>query len=559
MLGAVGLTSCGGSNNKNNAANNSSSSGSAPAAPTTSGAAGTATVGLNPAAKPGGTLHTNISASADPPNLDPMLNRSFQTQSFSGFVYSRLLRFKTGPNSPASSYQVEGDLASTWEQPDPQTVIFHLKPNAKWQNKAPVNGRPLVAADVAYSFKRFTTEPKNVFPHALGPVTDVTATDDHTVQFKLSAPFAPLLTLLAEFYLAIMPHEVIEQFGDASQPDHAVGSGPFLLRTYQRGVALTFDRNPDYYDAPLPYLATVVNHIIPDPATQVAQFRSGQLDLFAPSQEDYTALKSSNPNVKANEYTSLAMNWIYCDVTQPPFNDPRVRQALYKALDRDGMLKVWFNGHGAWDTILSPGQGDFWLDPKGTAFGPNADVFKFDPQGAKQLLAAAGHSDGLSVPLYYANTAYGQLFNQVAETVIAPSAKQGGFNVQLKPTEYNTYIATIDQGHTDGGFVFGYNITWVEPDESIWNACDPNGGHNVSHINDAQLTSMIQAERGDLNTDTRKAKIQDIQRYMASKAYYPGGVTGTAVAAYQPKVQDLYWKGDYLWASDVLPHVWLKG
>ncbi|HEY3109495.1 MAG TPA: ABC transporter substrate-binding protein, partial [Chloroflexota bacterium] len=92
----------------------------------------------------------------NPPTLDPYLNVSFRSQTFAGAFYSRLLRSKKGPGLGSHAYVMEGDLAESWKvAEDGQTFTFTLRPNAKWHNKPPMNGRAVTSKDVAWSFERF--------------------------------------------------------------------------------------------------------------------------------------------------------------------------------------------------------------------------------------------------------------------------------------------------------------------------------------------------------------------------------------------------------------------
>src|SRR5262245_32895252 len=103
--------------------------------------------------KDGGTIRVHMSTE-DPPGLDPYLNVTYRAQEFAAFHYSRLLMSKKGPGIAAQAYIMEGDLAETWKASDDgKTYTFNIRPNAKWQNVAPMNGRPLTGADVAWSFE----------------------------------------------------------------------------------------------------------------------------------------------------------------------------------------------------------------------------------------------------------------------------------------------------------------------------------------------------------------------------------------------------------------------
>src|SRR3954451_7045590 len=134
-----------------------------------------------PAATPkdGGTFRMSI-VTEDPPSLDPYLNVSFRVQEFAAFFYSRLLMSKKAPGIAAQAYIMEGDLAETWKvSPDGMTYTFNLRPDAKWQNVAPMTGRPVTGADVAWSFEHLMKVSAN--KTAFDMVADCSAPDDKTV------------------------------------------------------------------------------------------------------------------------------------------------------------------------------------------------------------------------------------------------------------------------------------------------------------------------------------------------------------------------------------------
>jgi ABC-type transport system substrate-binding protein len=185
-----------------------------------------------PAPKDGGVLRFSLHTE-NAPNLDPYLNVSFRSQEFAAFFYSRLLMSKKGPGIPGQAYIMEGDLAEKWEvSPDGKTYTFHLRPEAKWHNKPPMNGRAVTAQDVAWSFERFmkVSPQKTTFEQ----VAEVSATNERTVVFKLKDVYAPFEAAIGAPLLWIMPRELIEQEGDASKK--VVGSGPFVFDKYESGV-----------------------------------------------------------------------------------------------------------------------------------------------------------------------------------------------------------------------------------------------------------------------------------------------------------------------------------
>ena len=197
-----------------------------PPAPTAAPAAKPAaapTAAAQPAgqtARDGGTFRFNI-WTEDPPSLDPYLNVSFRVQEFAAFFYSRLLMSKKGPGLAAQAYIMEGDLAESWKpSEDGKTWTFTLRPDVKWQNLPPMNGRPLTAQDVAWSFDHFmqVSPQKTTF----NQVASVSATDPRTVQFTLKDVYAPFEAQIGSPIFWILPREVVEQDGDVTR--RTVGS-----------------------------------------------------------------------------------------------------------------------------------------------------------------------------------------------------------------------------------------------------------------------------------------------------------------------------------------------
>src|SRR3954447_22014043 len=157
--------------------------------------------------KEGGSFRIHM-ATEDPPSLDPYLNVSFRVQEFAAYYYSRLLMSKKGPGIAAQAYIMEGDLAETWKvSPDGKTYTFNLRPNAKWQNIAPMSGRPVTGADVAWSFNQFMKVSPN--KTAFDMVADVSAPSERVVEFKLKDAFAPFESLLGSPLFWILPKEVV--------------------------------------------------------------------------------------------------------------------------------------------------------------------------------------------------------------------------------------------------------------------------------------------------------------------------------------------------------------
>jgi peptide/nickel transport system substrate-binding protein len=525
----------------------------APAAKPAAAPTPAATAAAQAAPKNGGTFRFSI-WTEDPPSLDPYLNVSFRCQEFAAFFYSRLLMSKKAPGIPAQAYIMEGDLAESWNvSEDGKTYTFKLRPDAKWHNIAPMNGRPVTAQDVTWSFERFM----KVSPQksAFDQVADVSAPDATTVQFRLKDVYVPFEAAIGAPLLWIMPREVIEADGDATR--RVVGSGPFIFDKMDAGISFTGKKNPNYYRKGEPHIDDFVGLIIPDDATAMAGLRSHDIDFYQIANQNQDALRKSNPEIQYLEWEFLLIPFAYWKIDKPPFNDPRVRQAVSMGLNRDNIINTIYTGRGNWNNFIPWALSEWWLDPRGPDQGPTAKYFKYDPAEAKALLAAAGYPDGLKVDMI-STPGYGQVWVQGVE-LVQQDLKAAGIDATIKMQEYTAYIATTFQGKFEGEntMVYGLETPFTEPHDFLFNMYHPNGTRNHAGINDPKLTAMIDKQMRTLDRADRKKQIFDIQRYLAEQMYYPPGTANVRVAALQPNVKDLYPRSDYGFGAELVPKLWL--
>ncbi len=310
-----------------------------------------------------------------------------------------------------------GALAESWEMVDPLTYVFHIRNGVHWHDKAPMNGRAFKAQDVVFNIHRYTgtgsgfTEPSAGAGNLASiPFESITASDDATVVFKLTKPKVDLPdTLLVDWYAWILPPEVIEQHGDLTDCDNMVGTGPYMLTEWVKGSALTYSRNPDYWDFDekypqnrLPYIDQINRLIMPDKATSLAALRSAKIDYIGqPGINQLQAaqverLKRTNPEIVVHPWAFRSETSVAFNMRHPsPFLDIRVRKAMQMAIDLETINNTYFGGFGMTTPqgIIGDGLKGYFIPfeewPEETK-----KVFSYDPEGAKQLLAEAGYPNG---------------------------------------------------------------------------------------------------------------------------------------------------------------------
>ena len=283
---------------------------------------------------------------------------------------------------------------------------------------------------MAFSLNRIRTS-KAEFQraYAFTALDTVRATGDRVVTVKLKEPYAAFINQVAAAYTRIAPKHVIEAKGDMKQV--IVGTGPFKLQEYRRGQRMVLVRNPDYFERGVPYVDGIEIAIMPDNATQVAAFNSRRIDMlivanFAQAQ----TLKGVNPDIVVQEYVEFRMDGLGCNIQVKPFDDIRVRQAMWYAIDQQKIIDISFQGHGKKQRSVPPAYAG-WVVPFDKL--PLSDAPNLDK--AKRLLAEAGYPKGFSAKC---KSVY--RYTQKEATIAAEMLKAIGVNLEIIDVEYGAYL-----------------------------------------------------------------------------------------------------------------------
>ena len=533
------------------------------AAPVARGGAGTAAIATPSADKPKSGGIFKYAAPADVETLDRYKGSAPTGWSLpTYFTYSRLLKFESGSGGSAASGKIVGDLAKSFEQPDPQTVVIHLNPAAKFDQRAPTNGRQVNAEDVVQSWKRFAKEAdsRTTLSNAANKnagVVDIEAVDPQTVRVKMAFPDALVLPGLAGASTTIWVQPVEGIQGKVDLTKEMRGSGAFYLDSYQRAVGYTFKRNPNWHGGDgKPYLDQVNVPIIPERAQTEAQFRAKNLHALAVSQENIptfakelkdTRIVTSTP---ASGGPLLGLSW----APGQPWQDVRVRRALSMAIDRDSFVNVVFDPKRYadigvkldtfWNTPVSAGWGEYWLNPKGKDFGPAAQYLQRNVNEAKKLMDAAGYSAAkpLAFDVVFPGVYYGRDWPTRVE-VFQTMAADVGMKITPASIDYTQYIS----GYWRGGAMFEgrtqKNAAQFPPGGgSSSSALDwlnsyftPAGTNNAVAKAWPVLEEMLIKQRQVTDFQTQKQGLYEIQRYI---------VDNMVVVPVGPITQsvDLVWK-----------------
>jgi len=533
------------------------SGGRQPAARSSAGAASTP--------KQGGTLNTVLTV--NPPSLDSQQSLGAAGRSVMGHVSSRLFRHKSDADPlTAWSAQLENDLATHAESPDGITWTITLRPDAKFQNITPVNGHAVEAEDVKATFVRALTLPQSSARPYMSAfdANQIDTPDRNTIVFKLKFASGILpQNVTAGSWGWIFPREALAgSYDPAKQP---IGCGPFILDSYTPDVAVVYKRNPDWFGKPAPYIDGERAAIIPDAAQRLAQFAAGNLDELNITQTDLDALKRSRP---AATVISAPANFLYfqlfahIDHPGSPYRDVRVRQALSMAIDRTAIGNAAFGGVYQNNGVLYSAFGKWALPPD--QLGSGSQYYAYNPQAARQLLAASGAADQLK-KFVYPNNVYGPAWDTIAQA-LNPMLNAVGFKTELVPIDYSSQFINVGKGvlygHFDDDTLACANWVSGPPAEQVlFDALTPGGGSNHAFVNDTDLTAVLTKMIATLDEQERLKQLQDIQRSVADRVYHVTGIpTGNLYTALQPRVRGYAYSLDIAPAgSETYAKVWLAG
>jgi peptide/nickel transport system substrate-binding protein len=422
----------------------------APAEPTAAPVEPTAAPTTAPEAAAGGTVV--IAATTDPGSLNPAITTGGPIHTITDQIFNGLVGLDDQLNPVP-------ELAESWEISEDGTVYtFNLQPNVTWHD-----GEPFTSADVKFTFEeallQFHARTKAGLENVL---TSIETPDPLTAVFTFSQPYGPLLQRLDVVEASIIPKHIYE--GKDIQNDPAnltpIGTGPFKFVEYVKGEQITLERNPDYFREGLPHLERVIFRIIPDANTALLALEQGEVDYLSGVPGSEIERLQSLPDIRlaqgfGGSGGSLCQNTLIPNMTRPPFDKVEVRQAFYQALDRQFILDRVYFGQGSVST--GPISSQMW------AYNPEVPVYPYDPEGAAELLEAAGYPAGADGNRLTITFTHPSNFARLGE-VMREQVKAAGINLELESLDTS---AAVDKVFVQKEFELGVASYCNGPDPEI--------------------------------------------------------------------------------------------
>jgi len=411
--------------------------------------------------------------------------------------------------------EVAPRLALSWENPDPLTWVFELREDVVFSD-----GTPFTSTDVRKSIENHVAITSVLAP-LLADVTDIDDSEPHRLVLTTNEPDGTILATLSILYVGQ---------GDAvSSEDYwnkPVGTGPFVIDTYETDERIVLTRNESYWGEPAT-LDTVTIRSIPEASARIAALETGEVDMISNVAPDQSSTVAAIDNVQmiTTPSTFYYLNWF--NNAREPFTDERVRQALWHAADLETIIPALF-GDAA---VLARAP------LSSVVFGaPELEPYTYDPELAKQLLADAGYPNGFSTTMIWPNDA-GINVDQLAQTLISAWAEVG---VEVEPISQERAQWTADFNALDWDMSLFANSTATGDAHYTLGRLYTCAANRLGFC-DEEVDSKLVEARGAVDQDERRVLYQDVSTILWERAVgmfiseltlnlaYEGHVTGVSL------------------------------
>jgi peptide/nickel transport system substrate-binding protein len=474
------------------------------------------------AAAPVHAANLKWAAQNDILTLDPHSQNHATTNSILQHTYEGLTRY-------TKDYKIEPCLATSWQQMSDTQWRFNLRKGVKFHD-----GSPFTADDVVFSFGRIQQKQGTMQIYVTG-VKEIKKIDDHTVDFILAGPVPILLRNIVDF--RIMSKGWSEKNRAENVQDYAKkeetyssrntnGTGPYLIKGWEPDKQIVFTHHKGWWGKLDGNVTDVIYTPIKSDQTRVAALLSGDVDIVTDVPVQDIERLRKEPKLKVLDGHEVRTIFIGMDQHRDelqyasvkgknPFKDVRVRRALNMAVDREAIKRVTMRG-------LSIPAG-IMVAPGVHGHSKDIDVVqKYDPAGAKKLLAEAGYPDGFEFTLDCPNNRYVN-DERICQAMVGMWAK-AGLRVKLNSMPFANFIPKI-LNFDSSAYMLGWGVATFDALYTLQSlvrtkTTGADGNFNLGRISDPKLDNTIDAIKIATDPAARDALLREGLIKTRDEAYY---------------------------------------
>lgn len=435
------------------------------------------------------TLH--LSASSNPARLNPLIATDSASSSIAGFLFNSLVKYDE------SGQKIIGDLAESYRYITPTIIEFKLRRGVKWQD-----GEPFSAQDVLFTYNLIKS-PKTITPYAsdFRVVKSVKVINDTTLRVTYEKPY---FKALETWMMGIVPYHILKNEKDimgSAFNTHPIGTGPYILKKLEFSKQIVLEANPDYFEH-APKIDKIVFHVISDPMSRFLMLKSGQIDIDSldPMQVERQLGTDFHKKFDVIEMPSHSYTYLGFNLRLKKFQDPKVREALSLAINRQELIDILFLNHGKVCTgPFLPGSKGFNTNVK----SPDQDLTK-----ALALLKAAGYDAAHPLEFEIA-TSNSNAIRPYAAEILQRQLARVGVKVTLRVMEWQAFLNTVVMPKKFETVLLGWSLSLTPDPYMVWHSdSDVPGGFNMIGYHSGVADRLI--EQMEHSTDPEK--IASLQR-----------------------------------------------
>jgi peptide/nickel transport system substrate-binding protein len=378
-----------------------------------------------PATQPGGKTRVTTVLGSELVSISPYGDSASPTYGLFMHVFEPLVWFndQSGQNEPL--------LATSWSNPDPSTWEFKLRQGVKWQD-----GSDFTAADVIHSYTRIRDDPESKQGSTLRDIVAMEAPDPYTVRIHTKQPDAAFVFRLNNRVMT--SKAVYDRYGPGEADKYPVGTGPYLWKEYVPAERLVLERNPNYWGSERKgTIDEVVVRWMKEPQAAVTALLNREVDVIPNVPPQLVDRIATSSTAKIAAAPGQRLMFVGMNVAYAPWDNVKLRQAVYHAIDREGIVKGVLGGRAR--ELNGP------IGPGMYAYDPNLQpTYPYDPAKAKQLLAEAGFPNGLDVEFQSPSGRYLK-DKEIAEAIVQ-MLNQVGIRARLVTPEWGKIWPDIQAG-----------------------------------------------------------------------------------------------------------------
>lgn len=468
----------------------------------------------------GGTL--TIGFTADTKTLDPTFSVQFSERQVLYLVFNTLVKYGT-------DFAIKPDLAESWEiRKDGKQVVFKLRQGVKFHDGTPFDANA-VKWNIEHRLDPAVASPQR---QLLAPIIDsVQVIDAATVAFNLKQPSPGLLGLLGERPGFMMSPSAAQKFGKefGSNP---VGSGPFVFKEWVRGSHITVEKNPSYWEPGKPYLDRVVLRDISDAVVGAQRLITGELDFVGELSPTAVAPVRGRPGLKLLPITVGRWYSLQWRLDKPPFDNPKLRQAIAHAIDRKRLNDIVMAGQGSVSDGPTP-PGLWWYDAA-------IKSYPYDPAKARALLKEAGYGSGFEFVLSTPQVGDLQRINQLVQE----QAAAVGIKFTLAPVSASEWYAKLVDGSTNMS-----PTRWTQrpdPDGLLYILFHSKGFANSTRYKNEKVDALLDEARQSYDQNKRQKLYSEAQKLIVQDSPMMPLFFSVEYAALRDTVQNFQWIPDQI-------------